>query len=226
MSAPTPTLPPGGLTGSGSTVTATFPIGVDQDLGDGLEVVAPGALDMQAEVGFRALPGLPALTFQSQHDPTIVYATTSNGSTVAAVNETAFAVVSRMPSMAQLLTEQIGSGVYAAISPSFMALAAVWDVDPVTDMVRRTITEMFLLEISAVSCPAWQGTTLAITGGSRSLEPPSPTMTRAMLDSAFARIGRIEAEDAQRAEGKRQSVMAQLAYHDHVSTQLELERRR
>jgi hypothetical protein len=49
-------------------------------------------------------------------------------------------------------------------------------------------------------------------------------MTRAMIDSAPARCDRIQAEDADREMGRRQVALAELAYHRHVSKQLELER--
>jgi phage head maturation protease len=224
MSAARRALPsPSSLMGNGAIVTATFPIDVANNLGDIIEVAAPGLLDTQAENNFQGLPGLPPLTFQSQHDPTVVYASTGNGSLAASVTDTTFTMMARLPATAELLTEQIATGVYQAISPSFMALDAAWDIDPLTEMPRRTITEMYLVDLSAVATPAWQGTTLMTTGGSRSLAPTAAE-SKQLLADAERRLSRIEQEDRERIAAQHEAVAAQLLVCDHQTTQYELER--
>ena len=211
MSLPVVKPPPGGLTGTGETFVGSFPVGVDQYMVDSLENVAPGAFAMQVGMGWRGANGLPGVTFQSQHDQTVVYASGESGSLAIAVNDYALAFTGRLPGSALLLPDQIGH-VYSSISPSFIAMAAVWDMDPVSEMARRTITEMFLVELSAVASPAWSGTTLDLAGGFRSLAP-TKAETAKMLAAAKARLDAYDREVA----GQHEVVGAQLALHDRVT---------
>jgi hypothetical protein len=75
----------------------------------------------------------------------------------AAVNADAVTVISRLPQSAGLLAEQIASGEYAAISRALWRSMPSGALTPMTEVPRRTITSMYLIEISAAGDPGVAG---------------------------------------------------------------------
>lgn len=167
----------------------------------------------------------PTVTAQKQHSVPDLLGSTASGSLTLTEAPDGLYYRLELPAADELTAELVARGDLPGASFAFSVApgGATWTVAD-DGLPLRTISQAALYEVSLVAQPAYPTTSATITREAQPDGPPSPSMTRAMLDSAFATIERVEREDAGRAEGRRQSAIAQVQCHQHAQEQFELER--
>lgn len=146
-----------------SAQTAQFsgvgiPLDVWNPVGPWLESVASGALDDQA-------PDFADVTCQWQHETGCLLGSTTPPGRSLRLNLTSSALLASidMPEGSDMWEALMTRGDLQGWSPGFLALENIYGTDVTGDQPTRTITSMFLVELSVVAVPAYRQTTLIQT---------------------------------------------------------------
>ena len=167
-----------------------IPFNSETVIGDFIEVVRPGSVDLRRNTSVALL---------WSHDQSVILARAPK---TMALTEgpRGISFAADLPAWASGFVETIQRQDVAGMSFGFSVLEDVWSMDAEHNMPRREIVRLELFEVSAVGWPAYASTSVSVSRAAApraaSVAPRGMTLTTARAELAAARSRAARAEAA------------------------------